>query len=192
MPRFRRIGAVTALALAACTESPAVAPEVVADLAAPAARGAAAPEVRVTGAGEYDILGLLVRFQIAALQEGDAAWGMFHVYADQGDGLIVAFTGRVICMAVDPVNRRAWIGGLITQNRSTDQAFRDAIHEPGDDIWFRVLDPAGSEASDRSTFVGFKGAAGFDTSPQYCAGRPWPDANARTWPVVRGGIRVGP
>jgi len=52
-----------------------------------------------------------------------------------------------------------------------------------------VLDePAG----DRSTFVGFEGAAGFITSEAYCAGQPWPDANARTWPVVSGAITVDP
>src|SRR3546814_12971118 len=46
----------------------------------------------------------------------------------------------------------------------------------GDDIWFRVLDMgSGPGVVDRSTFVGFEGAAGFRTSRDYCAGRPWPE-----------------
>ena len=59
----------------------------------------------------------------------------------------------------------------------------------GRDIRFRVLDEPGG---DRSTFVGFEGSAGFMTSAEYCAGQPWPAGNARTWPVVSGGITVSP
>jgi hypothetical protein len=32
--------------------------------------------------------------------------------------------------------------------------------------------------------------AGFDTSAAYCAGMPWAAGDARTWPAIRGDIRV--
>ena len=99
------------------------------------------------------------------------------------------FEGKVICLAIDPVNHRAWIGGKIKENRSTDPTLLTKIHKQGRDIWFRVLDePSG----DRSTFVGFEGSAGFITSEEYCAGQPWPADNARTWPVVSGGFTLRP
>lgn len=143
------------------------------------------------GDGRYDVLGLIVEFSFTAQTKDNGAGnkGEFRVYADEGDGLIVDFEAKVTCLGLDPVNHRAWVGGKVKENRSTDPTLLTAIHEKGDDIWFRVLDdPSG----DRSSFVGFEGAAGFATSAAYCAGKPWPDGNARTWPVVAGGIAVQP
>jgi len=143
-----------------------------------------------TGAGQYDLNGLIVTFSFAAEAEKNGkADGEFTVYADEGGGLIVDFDAKVTCLSIDPVNHRAWIGGKIKDNRSTDPDLLTEIHKIGRDIWFRVLDdPSG----DRSTFVGFEGSAGFITSADYCAGQPWPAANARTWPVVSGGITILP
>jgi hypothetical protein len=143
------------------------------------------------GNGRYDVLGLIVEFSFTAhtKDNGQGNKGEFRVYADEGDGLIVDFEAKVTCLGLDPVNHRAWVGGKVKENRSTDPTLLTAIHEKGDDIWFRVLDdPSG----DRSSFVGFEGAAGFATSAAYCAGKPWPDGNARTWPVVAGDIAVQP
>lgn len=143
-----------------------------------------------SGSGQYDIGGLLVTFSFhAAIEKNGKGEGAFTLYADEGDGLIVDFDGKVTCLSIDPVNHRAWIGGKVKDNRSTDPSLLGEIHKNGRDIWFRVLDdPSG----DRSTFVGFEGSAGFITSEAYCAGQPWPDANARTWPVVSGGLTITP
>jgi len=181
-------GALAGLALLACTDSnPLTSPAV------SAKRSAAAVDeelVAAEGEGHYDILGLDVEFSFEAEQHvGDRAKGEFRVRADEGGGLFVDFLGKVTCLAVDPVNHRAWIGGIVIRNRSTDPDLLTKIHRPGRDIWFRVLDMGDA---DRSTFVGFQGAAGFETSADYCAGRPWPDDNARTWPVTTGGITVRP
>ena len=56
---------------------------------------------------------------------------------------------------------------------------------------FRVLDSGeGKNASpDRTTFVGFKGGGGINTSPEYCAARIWPAGDARTW-AVTGNVQV--
>lgn len=200
MPRIRcLLGAVAGLAFLACDHARSLAPT-----ADPRAVRASLSEQdddgvgSVEGVGHYDILGLDVAFSVAAERRhdqkaDDKARGEFRIYADEGDGLIIDFEARVTCLAVDAVNHRAWIGGVVTANRSTDPDVMTDIHEKNDDIWFRVLDAGSGEGVvDRSTFIGFKGAAGFDTSPQYCAGRPWPDDNARTWPVVQGGITVRP
>jgi hypothetical protein len=149
-----------------------------------------APLASATGSGQYDINGLVVTFSLnAEAKENGKGKGEFTIYADEGGGLIVDFEGKVTCLAVDVVNHRAWIGGKIKDNRSTDPDLLTDIHRKSRDIWFRVLDePSG----DRSTFVGFEGSAGFATSAAYCAGRPWPAGNARTWPVISGGITVRP
>jgi hypothetical protein len=133
-------------------------------------------------------------FAVAAFSFSDGlALGNFWQKRDHG-GLNVEFVARLTCLSVDPVNHRAWIGGVIVENRSTDPAFMVAgINDPGDDIWFRVLDDGfGAVDPDRSTTLGFKGSAGFNTSADYCAGKPWPDPppNARTFPVASGNIIV--
>jgi hypothetical protein len=117
--------------------------------------------------------------------------GEFEQFVDEGGGVVIDFHASVTCLAVDPVNHRGWIGGVVTENRSTDPDFISGIHDVGRDIWFRVLDlePA---SGDRLTFTGFQGSAGIQTSAEYCATRPWPADNARTWPVDDGNITVRP
>jgi hypothetical protein len=96
-------------------------------------------------------------------------------------------------MAVDAVNHRAWVAGVVTKNESTDPDYRADINQPGQDVWFRMLDAGETPgAIDRSTFLGFKGAAGIQTSAAYCAARLWAPNNARTWPVTAGDITVRP
>lgn len=137
----------------------------------------------ITGEGYYTIPGPVnVRFRVNAVVSADGrALGLFRDIATEAG---VSFRGRVTCVAVDPVERRVWIGGVVTQNESTDSALQTAIHQPGQDVWFRALDTGLGDVVDRRTFLGFRGAAGFLTSADYCAGRPWPAANARTWPVT--------
>jgi hypothetical protein len=97
-----------------------------------------------------------------------------------------SYAGDVTCFAVDPVNHRAWIGGVLTHSNDPDP-----ITEVGDDAWFRVLNTDESSAEpDRSTFLGFEGGGGIITSEEYCAVRIWPDGNARTWPVEGGNIVI--
>lgn len=152
----------------------------------------------VTGAGELDLsaLGLgLARFSYdVQLSGGGHASGDFHQRFEL-DGKVVDFTGEATCVAIDPVNHRAWVGGIIERNRSTHPDYQDpALFSHGKDIWFRAVDyghgrgPTGQ--ADRSTIFGFIGSAGFNTSAEYCAGRPWPDGDARTRTVVKGAVRI--
>lgn len=131
---------------------------------------------------------------VAQFANGRAS-GEFWQKRDRG-GLNIEFRGRLTCLAVDVANHRAWIGGVILENRSTDPAFMDPeLHSIGKDIWFRVLDNrfvAGDEP-DRSTTLGFKGSAGIITSAEYCSTKPWPDTptpNARTFPLSAGNLFV--
>jgi len=144
------------------------------------------------GAGQYLLQGD-VQFAFVAIQFGrGGAIGHFRHRTEDETGTI-DFTGEVTCLAVDPVNHRAWIGGVITDNRSTSPAFNtQPIHQVGHDIWFRVLDNEhGRDEPDRSTFVGFESAA-IPSSEAYCNMRIWPDGNARTWPVTSGNLIVHP
>lgn len=143
-----------------------------------------------SGGGHYLVAASLdVQFAFSAVQYADGrVAGAFHDITNDGLGL-VDFDADVTCLAVDPELGRAWIGGVITANRSTSPDFTDAVHQPGHDIWFRVLDSGREERrQDRRTFDGFEGA--IPSSAVYCATRPWPPDNARTWPVTRGNITV--
>jgi len=121
--------------------------------------------------------------------------GDFRQVRESG-GLVINFTGEATCLAVDPVNHRAWIGGVVTQNNSTHPSFLTAIHEVGDDVWFRVVDYGqGGNATqpDRSTVLGFEQPPpGIVTSEQYCTDRPWPADDVRTFPLSAGKIQVKP
>jgi hypothetical protein len=95
------------------------------------------------------------------------------------------YQGDVTCFAVDPVNHRAWIGGVLTQSNDPDP-----VALVGKDAWFRVLDLGEGPDPDRSTFLGFQGSAGIETSEEYCAVRLWAPENARTWPLDHGDIVI--
>jgi len=190
------LATLAAVALGACEGPNGLAPS--STLSAPSALSLeqsadpAAP-ASATGGGHYNLAGLDVQFALSAVQHPNGtASGQFHHAADESGGLVIDFSGEVTCLAVDPVNHRAWIGGTITKNNSTDPDFQTDIQQPGRDIWFRVLDAGeGADATGRTTFTGFQGSAGIQTSAEYCAARLWAANNARTWPVT-GNISVRP
>ena len=143
-------------------------------------------EEKVTGEGQFvhPVFGT-VTFSFSAKRDRDGLVSG-RLYQNQHD-LGFEYGGAVTCFAVDEVNHRAWIGGVLTSSNDPDP-----VTEVGDDVWFRVLDLGkGSTEPDRSTFFGFdQGIPPFDTSENYCAAQPWPDGNARTWPVVTGNIKI--
>jgi hypothetical protein len=145
------------------------------------------------GGGQLTVGGTLtVQFSYNAVQLGEGAVGHAHHSVVVG-GQPVEFSTTVTCMSVDAANGRAWIGGTIRVNNSTNPGWTGAVHEPGDDIWFRVADYGeGGNASqaDRSTFVGFEGSAGIITSQEYCDTQPWPAGDAGTNPVTAGNLQV--
>jgi len=138
------------------------------------------------GGGHFLFSGVLdVQFGFSAVARADgSAQGSFH-QSYTLEGLTTSYWGTVTCLSVDTVNRRAWIGGVVTKVESDNPAARLV----GEDVWFRVLDNGeGPDAADRSTVFGFTPL--FESSAAYCAGRPWPADNARTWPVIAGNIDV--
>ena len=159
----------------------------------PAVRASDGIIARASGGGHYDFVpvGGPAQFAFSAVAHDDgSASGEFHHTATL-NGQSIDFHAQVTCLSVDAANGRAWIGGVITENRSESPDFQQDIHQPGQDIWFRVLDSGQGHnaAADRTTFTGFKGGGGIDTSAQYCAARIWPDGNARTWQVT-GNVQV--
>lgn len=140
---------------------------------------------RVTGGGQFVHPDFgRVTFSFVAIRHPDGSVsGRFQQHQP---AFGFTYMGDVTCFAVDPVNQRAWIGGVLTQSNDPDP-----ITEIGDDAWFRVLDTGvGSSNPDRSTFLGFEGGGGIITSEEYCEARIWPDENARTWPVEQGNIVI--
>jgi hypothetical protein len=152
------------------------------------------PTAATNGGGHYSLQDTFdTQFAFTATQNAGGAHGQFHHSLIFG-GLAVGFRGRVTCVTMDPINRRAWIGGVITENLSEHPSFQTARHQPGHDIWFRVLDTGeGADAPpDRTTFTGFEGDLEIPTSAAYCAMQPWAEGDARTWPVTGGNIQVRP
>ena len=106
---------------------------------------------------------------------------------------MIEFEGDVTCVTDDPANHRAWIGGVITANRSTHAVVHDARAR-------RSATTSGSASSttararnapaDRASFVGFEGDLEIPTSAAYCALQPWAADDARTWAVTEGNIQV--
>jgi len=141
------------------------------------------------GVGEF-LLGGVAPFKFAVASVLTPHGRAFGWARHQGElnGFVYDFETDVTCMAVDKVNNRAWIAGVIKRNGTTDPAFQQAIHQPGRDIWFRLADGGrGPDADDRITFVGFTGTAGIQTSQEYCNLKIWPN-NAQ--PVVKGSLLV--
>ena len=142
-----------------------------------------------SGGGHFLFGGFLdVQFGFSAVAKDDgSAQGSFH-QSYTLNGLTTSYWGTVTCLSVDPVNQRAWIGGVLTKVQSDDPAARQV----GEDVWFRVVDydddEPGEDPADRSTVFGFVPL--FESSEAYCAGRPWPADDARTWPVISGNISV--
>jgi hypothetical protein len=186
--RVAALCVVTALPLVACTDDPVASP-----LSAAAGGNA---QTSTSGGGLIDLTTAaagFASFSFNATDHGNGnTTGTFRQSREAG-GLTVDFSGTVTCVSVDGATGRAWIGGVVSANNSTHPAFQTDIHQPGQDVWFRVVDYGeGSKASqaDRSTVFGFRGAAGIFTSLEYCANRPWPDADARTFPISQGNIQV--
>ena len=154
---------------------------------------------KATGGGHYELAfgdGTLAgRFSLSGIQtspDGSTAKGRFHHKLDFL-GQLIDFKGEVTCLTIDAENGRAWVGGVITHNKSEPDPWASGeIYEPGKDIWFRVLDSGeGNGVHGRTTFVGFEGGAGIITSAEYCEKAIWPDGDARTW-AVDGNVQVMP
>jgi hypothetical protein len=159
-----------------------------------ASRGESEESLRLSaeGEGHYLLSGTTdVKFEFEAHTTGNGgAEGEFRQRTTLDNGT-VDITGDVTCLAVDAVNHRAWIGGVVRQNRSTSPDYQDPTTARGQDVWFRVLE-GGDDAVNpgRSTFLGFVGS--IPSSASYCQQQIWAPDNARTWPVTEGKIDVRP
>jgi hypothetical protein len=189
MKLYRGLFCVTFVALAGC-ESPA--PTSISDSSfeVMTSRGA---NTATSGGGFAQLPAgfTLMEFSFNVKSVPGGARGRFHEHYESAGG-IVDFTGEATCVSFDPVNNRAWIGGVVTENNSTHPSMLTAIHEVGRDVWFRVVDngEGNAAAGDRSTVYGFTGAGGITTSAQYCATQPWTAGDVNTWEVVEGNIQV--
>ena len=175
-------GLVGAVALG-CAGPTAPAPERAGTVAGPQLMVENGIVEKVTGGGHFvhPVFGS-VTFSFVALRHADGR--VTGNLQQHQPAFGFTYKGNVTCFAVDPVNHRAWIGGVLTHSNDPDP-----ITEVGDDVWFRVLDLGASNTGpDRSTFLGFEGA--IVTSEEYCALKIWPDDNARTWPVEQGNISI--
>jgi hypothetical protein len=191
MSKFSLSTLAALVAVAACETSQPAEPDVV-----PAFDVGQRVVGHANGEGVVDV-GVPMDFSMTALLRADGtASGEGYHHALLGE-FVIEFRTRVTCVSIDPVNHRAWIGGVITENNSTDPLRTQPRNEVGRDIWWRVVDygNGASGTPDRSTFVGFTGDAGIQTSAEYCAVKPWPGpptdpVDARTRALLSGNISV--
>ncbi len=177
MRKATSVGATLLLAVIACSERTS------SELSGPQL-GAGGVQEQVTGGGQFVHPDFgTVAFSFHAIRHADGSVsGRFQQH--QFD-LGFTYKGDVTCFAVDRVNNRAWVGGVLTHSNDPDP-----VTGVGDDAWFRVLDVGDGRAEvDRSTFLGFEGGAGIITSEEYCAVKLWAEGNARTWPAS-GNIKI--
>lgn len=158
-------------------------------------------QVQARGAGRadltfIDVFPAQVNFTARQHTDGHATGELryrinfFEGIPDILEGGTAEFKGRITCVSVNLEEGRAWIGGVITQNTSTQPFYRDdPVSQVGKDIWFRVLD-ASAGMPDRTTFPGFEGSGDIITSQEYCDAQIWPDDNERTHPFAQGGVQV--
>jgi hypothetical protein len=196
----KRLFALPALFLAfACEPERPLGPDFTASDAAMSSAASQRVVGHVNGEGVIDV-GVPMDFAMTALlrADGSARGDAFH-HVLLGTN-VIEFRTRVTCVAIDAANNRGWVGGVITENNSTDPARLQPRNDVGRDIWWRVVDYGSglSGTVDRGTFVGFEGDAGFTTSAEYCAARPWPGpddtppqpVDARTGALLSGNISV--
>lgn len=192
MPRFSRAAFAVVVVLSACDASQApTAPAV-----NPLFSSGSVVAGHANGSGTFNIgaPGADIAFDLNALLRADgSASGSVHYITDLTDFGLATIEIRfdVTCLALDGALGRAWIGGVVTENNSTNELYAtDPKRQVGRDVWFRVQDNGngGSEALDRSTQLGFEGSGGITTSAEYCAVRFWPAAPPHQ--VTTGNISV--
>ncbi len=133
---MRRLALSVALsALALSCDRPVTAPATPTAPASPSMDVAPPPDMSAKGKGVYLFAGVdNVRFNFSLTQHGSAApTGTFSIYFTDGD-LVYDLAGRVTCLATEPATGRAWIGGVVTRNATTDPALQTPIHQIGRDI----------------------------------------------------------
>ena len=82
----------------------------------------------------------------------------------------VTYKGDVTCFAVDAVNHRAWIGGVLTQSNDPDP-----VALAGKDAWFRVLDPEGGGSIGAPSWAS-RAAAASSPRRSTASRQIWPEA----------------
>src|SRR5687768_642377 len=70
-------------------------------------------------------------FAFSATVHGDGSVAGHFRQRRERNGLVIDFSGRVTCLTVDAALHRARIGGVITENNSTDPAFLTPNHDVG-------------------------------------------------------------
>lgn len=192
MPRISLSAFALAVVLSACDASQApTAPAV-----SPLFSAGSIVTGRANGSGTFNIgaPGADIALDLNALLRADgSASGSVHYITDLTDFGLATIEIRldVTCLALDVGLGRAWIGGVVTENNSTNELYAtDPKRQVGRDVWFRVQDNGngGSGILDRSTQLGFEGSLGIITSEEYCAARLWPAAPPH--PVTTGNISV--
>lgn len=90
-------------------------------------------------------------------------------YSASAEAGTIDIEAEIICVSLDNEAGRAWIGGRITRNDSTDPRFAG---EPGNEAWMRAAD---RNADKKQPLVSGPLTAGdkIENASDYCNEKPW-------------------
>ncbi len=135
---------------------------------------AAEPEKKVAGMtfgrgiakGPAD---MTFKFNVTVYEDASVD-GTFSYSANSAAGTL-DIEADVVCATLDNDAGRAWVGGKVTRNGSTDPQFSG---QPGTEIWMRALDRNAQQM--QPLVSGPLMAAGtIKNASDYCSKKPWSD-----------------
>ena len=104
------------------------------------------------------------------LFEDESVGGTFSYSANTGAGTL-DIEAEATCASLDHDAARAWVGGKITRNGSTDPRFSG---EPGTEVWMRALDRNAEKMQPKISGPLLAGGE-FNSAEDFCSKRPWSD-----------------
>ena len=104
----------------------------------------------------------------ATLYKDESVGGKFS-YSASGDAGTLDIEAEITCASLDNEAGRAWVGGKVTRNGSTDPRFAGAT-----EVWMRALD-RNSQRIQPLVSGPLLAAGKIKTASDYCNKKPWSD-----------------
>lgn len=117
--------------------------------------------------------------------DNGTADGVFK-HSALGESGSIDIEGKVSCATLDSDSGRAWIGGQVTRNDSTNPRYAGPA---GADVWFRVLDRNLAKKEPMISLPVFR-EKDIATAAVYCQTTPWSDTGLLT--VADGALAIFP
>lgn len=136
------------------------------------------------GIAANDVMKFNFRFSVTVLETG-AIEGWFEHSADLAAGT-VDIEADVTCAVLDSPRQRAWIGGKVKRNGSTNPLYASAV---GADVWFHAVGPV-AETDPGAVGLPVMHDKKIASAAEFCKRKPWDKAALLT--VQDGALGIFP